>query len=370
MYLIDRNNNRIDKIKTCNFSDLGFREREHLQEWLENQPEALGEELLIIQKEFADFDDTRERLDLLALDKQGDLVIIENKLDDSGRDATWQALKYASYCSSLSKRQIKDIFQSYLNINGNEGNSEEIITEFLETEDFDELMLNENQRIVLVAGGFRKEVTSTVMYLLTKYNLQIQCFKAIPYKFGEQILVDFQQIIPVPEAREFTIRMAEKSRQDLSTQGENVERIRILREFWRYHLEKFNSRSSLFSKISPSRGSWISAGSGFGMLEFEFSVGKNYARSSLSIKKPNAEENKLIFDKLTEHQDAIETITGKMEWQRMDDKKSCRIKQEISNVNIYNREDWSRMSEFLTKSMLKLESAFREPLQRISREIN
>lgn len=30
--------------------------------------------------------DTRECLDLLALDKDGNLVIIENKLDDSGRD--------------------------------------------------------------------------------------------------------------------------------------------------------------------------------------------------------------------------------------------------------------------------------------------
>ena len=49
-------------------------------------PGCLGEELLIIQKEFSGFDDTQERLDLLALDKDGRLVVIENKLDDSGRD--------------------------------------------------------------------------------------------------------------------------------------------------------------------------------------------------------------------------------------------------------------------------------------------
>jgi hypothetical protein len=74
----------------------------------------LGEELLIIQKEFDGFQDTNERLDLLALDKQGCLVVIENKLDDTGRDVTWQALKYASYCSTLSKEQIRAIYQSYL----------------------------------------------------------------------------------------------------------------------------------------------------------------------------------------------------------------------------------------------------------------
>lgn len=94
MFVLDKEKNRIIKIKSKNFSDLGIRERENLQVWLENNPEAFGEELLFIQKEFDGFDDTRERLDLLALDKQGNIVVIENKLDDSGRDVTWQVLIY------------------------------------------------------------------------------------------------------------------------------------------------------------------------------------------------------------------------------------------------------------------------------------
>ena len=39
--------------------------------------------------------------------------VIENKLDDSGKDVTWQVLKYASYCSSLTKQNIIDIYQKY-----------------------------------------------------------------------------------------------------------------------------------------------------------------------------------------------------------------------------------------------------------------
>src|SRR5690554_5627812 len=114
MFIIDKDKNRINELEQKTFSELGFRERENLQEWIANNPEALGEELLIIQKEFNGFNDTNERLDLLALDKEGNLVIIENKLDDSGRDVTWQALKYASYCSSLTKGQIVEIYQQYL----------------------------------------------------------------------------------------------------------------------------------------------------------------------------------------------------------------------------------------------------------------
>jgi RecB family endonuclease NucS len=86
MYLINKSSNRISKLKEKSFSELKFKEREHLQEWIANNPSSLREELLIIQKEFSGFKETKERLDLLALDKFGNLVIFENKLDDSGKN--------------------------------------------------------------------------------------------------------------------------------------------------------------------------------------------------------------------------------------------------------------------------------------------
>ena len=70
MYKIDRQNNSLKSLMEVSFSSLGFRERDHLQEWLANNPQALTkkddkeDELLIIQKEFAGFDETNERLDL------------------------------------------------------------------------------------------------------------------------------------------------------------------------------------------------------------------------------------------------------------------------------------------------------------------
>ena len=129
--------NRILELTEKSFSELGFRERENLQEWIANNPSSLGEDLLIIQKEFNGLPDTNERLDLLALDKQGSLVVIENKLDDSGKDVTWQVIKYASYCSSLSKENIKDIFQDYLNRYGDKEDAEEKLTEYFDGVDFE-----------------------------------------------------------------------------------------------------------------------------------------------------------------------------------------------------------------------------------------
>lgn len=118
MFLIDKEKNEAISLSKKTFQELEFKERKHLQEWISKDTDILGERLLIIQKEFAGFDDTKERLYLLALDENGNLVIIENKLDDSGRDVVWQSLKYASYCSSLSKNDIKDIFQKYIDSQG------------------------------------------------------------------------------------------------------------------------------------------------------------------------------------------------------------------------------------------------------------
>jgi hypothetical protein len=220
MFQVDRAENRLKKLEEKRFADLQLRERGHLQEWLANMPAALGEELLIIQKEFDGFDDTRERLDLLALDKEGQLVVIENKLDDTGRDVVWQALKYAAYVSSLTKAQIVDIFQAYLDRWCGGGSAVELICEFLEEEALDEVVLNSgnSQRVMLIAANFRKEVTATALWLLG-HGIRVQCFKVTPYAFGAELLLDVQQIIPVPEAAEYMIGMSSKDSEEKSAQG-------------------------------------------------------------------------------------------------------------------------------------------------------
>ena len=136
-----------------------------MQEWIANNPIILGEELLIIQKEFDGFNDTNERLDLLALDKNGNLVVIENKLDDSGRNVVWQSLKYAGYCSSLKKEDIKDIYSQYLSKIGSSDNAEESIVEFLNKADFSEVQLNQ------VLWGRLMEKESEIISLKTTLNM-------------------------------------------------------------------------------------------------------------------------------------------------------------------------------------------------------
>lgn len=371
MFLIEKDKNRISKIDEKSFIALGFRERENLQEWIVNNPIFFGEELLFIQKEFDGFDETRERLDLLALDKYGDVVVIENKLDDTGRDTMWQVLKYASYCASLSKIQIKSIYQQYLDKFGINENAETNISDFYESDDFEEIELNKSQRIIMVSGSFRKEVTSTVLWLLNNYKLKIQCFKVTPYSLSEQLFLDVEQIIPVKEAEDYMIKMADKKQDDTVTQDELKSRQAIRIEFWRKLLDKVNkSETHIFQNISPSKDNWITAGVGMSGLGLNFVISKDHCRTELFISRGSAEENKFVFDELFSKKDQIESdFGGKLIWERLDDKKSCRIRYAKNDVSCYDTEEWENIMNFMIDGMIRMERALIEPLKKINQKM-
>ena len=369
MYLIDQGNNSVEKMTKCSFTELGFKERDNLQEWIAKSPNIFDEDLLIIQKEFAGFDDTKERLDLLALDKNGDLVIIENKLDDTGRDVTWQALKYTSYCSSLSKENIKNIFQEYLNKIQPGESAEEKISEFLENGEYEELILNKGvtQRIILVAADFRKEVTSTVLWLLN-YKIRIQCFKTTLYSRAEQLFLTMDQIIPTKDAEEYMIGMAEKTQEDIDNKTELKNRHIIRQQFWGELLQSMNLKSKLFQNISAGKYNWIGAGSGVRGISYNFGVSKNYGRAELYIDKGNQEENKKLYDLLYKQKGEIEKDFGKeLVWERLDTKRASRIKSELSS-NVFINENWPEMIEFMTDKMVLLEKAVRPRLLKVSKQ--
>ena len=85
------------------------------------------------------------------------------------------------------------------------------LCDFLDAEELDGVVLNagHEQRLVLIAANFRKEVTATVLWLLG-HGVHAQCFRVLPYSFGEELFIDLQQTIPTPEATDHMIGMAAK----------------------------------------------------------------------------------------------------------------------------------------------------------------
>lgn len=331
MYRINRQQNNIVKLEERKFSDLKFRERDNLQEWIAKNPEVLGEELLIIQKEYDGFNDTNERLDLLALDKSGNIVVIENKLDDTGRHVVWQALKYVSYSSTLTTAQIIKIYQKYIDDASLEENAKENILEFLDIDD-DGLLLNRNdQRIIFVANNYRKEVTSTVLWLL-QHNVQIQCFRAIPYGRGEELFLQIEQIIPLPETKEFMIDAMEKELEEKSKSKKVAETETRLVDFWnKLKSELKIQKMDLLDNVTAKPYFNISTLKGRG--SFGFCIGRKGYRVELYI---GQDEDKRLIDSMYRYKDEIDSefSLGEIIWERLEGKKASRIKFEKTALQI------------------------------------
>ncbi len=219
MFRINPENQASEAIAEVDFSRLGFQERRDIQEWVSDNPGILGDDLLIIGKEFSGFDRTSERLDLLAVERDGKLVVIELKRDDTGADAHWQAIKYASYLHHADADQIVDMLVRY---DGKITKAEaaERLLQHMGADDLN--ALNYDQRIILASHRFAPEVTSAVLWLNEKApdeNL-ITCVQLTPYHDSKTdiLYVQASTIIPLPGIDNYVVRIGDNA-QDNGTSG-------------------------------------------------------------------------------------------------------------------------------------------------------
>lgn len=376
MYKISKTKDNVEKLEQKFFKELKIKERVHLQEWIAKNPEMLSgtdDELLIIQKEFDGFNDTIERLDLLALDKEGGLVIIENKLDDTGRNVVWQALKYTSYCSTLTTAQIIKIYQAYLDKWKHGEDAKQNLLDFLEIEDDADLLLNRNdQRIIFVANEYRKEVTSTVLWLI-KHDIKIQCFRAIPYSYGEDLFLQIEQIIPLPETNAYMIDAKEKEKEvkEKSIVVEKTEASLI--KFWgllkeRLNQKGFNYLDAVSPRASFSMGFWQGKG------KFSFCLGRNAYRVELYFSK---DPDKLLIDTMAKYEvDIKNKFPENIEFQRLEKKIASRIKHEMPHEKIVlidgkftDEKHWEDLLSWYVTTMENFYKAVNPIWEKVQKEI-
>lgn len=213
MFRVDIKNKTLIELKPTGFSDLGLKERFDIQEWIEKSPTILGEDLLVIGKEV--ILSSGKRLDLLCIDKSAALVIVELKRDDSGSSVEWQAIKYASYCSSFLPDELFTQYASYLN--KSEFDATKSIEEFI---DADIEALNASQRIILVSREFNSEVISAVLWL-REFGVDIQCTRLAPFIDSDgELFIKPETIIPLPEAKDYIERKEVKQRTIATNQTE------------------------------------------------------------------------------------------------------------------------------------------------------
>lgn len=86
--------------------------------------------------------------------------------------------------------------------------------------------------------------------------------------------------------------------------------------------------------------------------------------------KGEKEINEAIYDKLYGLKSDIELDYGsELKWQRLDDKKSCRISLRIEEVDVRNVDDWEKIIQFYCSAMPRFYNALHNRLNKIVKEV-
>jgi hypothetical protein len=168
-------------------------DEERLESWIEKNSELLGLDVLIIGRQvrtpFAG------RIDLLALDSQGDIVIIELKRDRTPREIVAQVLDYASWVNQASPREITEIANAY-----HEGKLAEA---FLQRFDCDlPETINANHRMVIVASELDDSSERIVHYLSSRHSVDINVVFFTCFQLGGTELVGRSWLLDPEEVEE------------------------------------------------------------------------------------------------------------------------------------------------------------------------
>ena len=217
IFVISEDLGKVKKVQSQHFVDLGVWERKHIQEWVRSHPEMLGEDLLIVSREFDKFEGSKDRPDLLALDRDGNLVVVELKRDSFAGYADLQAVRYAAMVSAMTVEQLVAHYADYRKKTGGaQASKEELraeINDFVEVEEFEEL--SSRPRIILCSEGFSQEITTTVLWL-RGFDLDISCVRITPHRLEDKIVLVPEKIIPLKESEQYLtgIREKEEKRQE------------------------------------------------------------------------------------------------------------------------------------------------------------
>lgn len=365
MALYEIQTDKLSAVPTTTFAAEAILERKHLQRMLRADTSPLGEDLLVLAEEYGNWEDSNRRIDLLCLDREGTLVVVEIKRTEDGGHIELQAIRYAAMVSSMTLDQAVAAHAKYL---GGEPAEAEVrarnaVTEFLNLESIEEAELVDEVRIILVSADFSSEITTSVMWL-NKRGLDIRCVRLRPYKMGDKVLVDATQIIPLPEATDYEVKLREQTQEVKKLRSKRQE---SFRRFWTQFIDLSAKTSDLFSSRSTTTDHWLSAGIGRAGFGINVSLTEDRARVECYIRvgKGNATLNKELFNALKAQRESIEAVFGEgLDWQDLPGKDGCRIC--IDNLDggwKSPEEEWPAIQQWMAKRAVMMEKALKGPVQ-------
>jgi len=223
MPLYELDNDKINALSETSFLDRGIRERQDLQRLLRDQIHIISPDTLVVSEEFGEWEGSRRRVDLLGIDKDANLIVIELKRTEDGGHMELQALRYAAMVSTLTFDKVVDVFDKYLSERGKEDDAKSTILDFLGWVEVDHDGFAQDVKIVLASAEFSKELTTSIMWLNDR-DLDIKCIRFRPYLYGEKVLLDVQQVVPLPEVADYQVQIKEKKQKERHARSQSKDR--------------------------------------------------------------------------------------------------------------------------------------------------
>ena len=153
-----------------------------LEEWLEANPDGFldDDKVLIIGRQVTT--NLGGFMDLLGLDREGNVVVVELKRDRTPRDTLAQALEYASFAEQLDTDQLEAVLHRYLS--DESPNLAEYHRQYFALQADSAVAFNKEQRVVIVGQRVTPEIRQTARYLCGK-GLQITCVEFTFFETGD-----------------------------------------------------------------------------------------------------------------------------------------------------------------------------------------
>ncbi len=174
--------NGILKSINTNLKQEGRTEPYDLEPWLESNPEIIGADIVIIGCQVM----TKSGpIDLLGIDKSGNLIIVELKRDQLPRESLAQAIDYASDIAEWSIEKIAEVCSGYTN-----KPLDNVLSERFPDIDLENININTAQRIVLIGFSVESSVERRIEWLSNGYNVNINAIvlNYIKTSSGDELL--------------------------------------------------------------------------------------------------------------------------------------------------------------------------------------
>lgn len=232
---INKVESNIDNLK---FKDLNVKEN-NVEEFIrQNLDEVFDEDetLLIIGQQVINKENGRS--DLVAIDKEGNFVLIEIKRDEEDIKARkepfeFQAIRYAANYAKIKTVDdaVDKIFSHYIEKHKNEFSLGDFTTneygnkkllEFLR-QNGSEKTFNKKQRIILIASSFDAQTKSAVAWLIIN-GIDISCFKIYPKKINSNIYISVEKELPLPDIEDYFVDVKTKDKKKYTDYNTKIQR--------------------------------------------------------------------------------------------------------------------------------------------------